>query len=349
MMKSPFPIGPRLIVAVLLGTLSLKAQPEIDFAIYDDRPLTEGTVWSPSLTSLQALLDRFGYTHETLSPLTINESSTWTGRYRALIVPGGWAGGYNFYTNATGYSRIRSFVFSGGGYLGFCAGAFFASDRVEWQPEPDQPVEFYDYPLNLFPGVAFGTVDDLIGWETSTGLNAIRFGAEMIEMDITDDLPWYSPERLDVLYYGGSAFRPTSGNWGQTEILARYPTTNEVAMIRFAFGSGTVFLSGVHPEISLDATTDRTFQDPANQRFLRAMIASVLGEEPIPPLQVVPSVAQGLEWTGEIGFQYQVEGLLASVWTPVGDPLVGTGETLRFDIPPDSPATDWRVVPAPLE
>jgi hypothetical protein len=134
---------------------------------------------------------------------------------------------------------IRSFVSQGGGYVGFCAGGFFATAKVG-------TTEFEG--LGILPGST----------RQYTGVPP-----EAIEKDLAVMVPtlWtgaggnvQAPERA-MYWEGGPEFILSEAEQAITEITARYiepkdPTgqTGPVASVRTQFGRGRVYVAGEHPE-----------------------------------------------------------------------------------------------------
>lgn len=134
---------------------------------------------------------------------------------------------------------IRSFVSQGGGYVGFCAGGFFATAKVG-------TTEFEG--LGILPGST----------RQYTGVPP-----EAIEKDLGVIVPtlWTSaggnvqaPERA-MYWEGGPEFILSEAEQAITEVTARYiepkdPTgqTGPVASVRTQFGRGRVYVAGDHPE-----------------------------------------------------------------------------------------------------
>lgn len=131
---------------------------------------------------------------------------------RLLVVPGG-----NFEQIGTGLAprttaQLRNAIGGGLGYLGICAGAFFAGASP------------YNG-LNLTSGVRF----PFYGLED----RGIRKAAVAITIAAgpTLDHYWEDGPQLD--------------GWG--EVVARYPN-GAPAVVQGTFGQGSVILSGIHPE-----------------------------------------------------------------------------------------------------
>lgn len=132
---------------------------------------------------------------------------------------------------------IKDFVTHGGGYVGFCAGAFLSTETFGWE-------DFLDQGLGFFPGQSF--YYDLFDPELSA-----RLQAKIVPVE------WNGKKR-QVYWELGPYFAPASITHS-TEVVAYYPklksNTADVARamtIRGSFGSGRVFVTAVHPEAPQD-------------------------------------------------------------------------------------------------
>jgi glutamine amidotransferase-like uncharacterized protein len=115
-------------------------------------------------------------------------------------------------------NEIRSFVHGGGAYVGFCAGGFYATERIG---------ELKDPGLGLIPG--------------STALyEKIDTDAGLLELN------WAGKPR-GLYWEGGPAFYPPTDGSAPAEVMATYPD-GTAAAVRAAYGSGRVYVTGVHPE-----------------------------------------------------------------------------------------------------
>ena len=150
--------------------------------------------------------------------------------------PSGFSEEYRWYVQ--GRDKIRDFVSEGGGFIGACAGAFYASTTMLWQDGDGS-----DYPLNLFGGKAIGPLGTPVYW------------GEPASLLLTDDQPANSSldPVLDVCYLDGPYFSADPDQ--AVEILAQYEANAEAAVISFQYGEGTVLLMGPHPELGYNAET----------------------------------------------------------------------------------------------
>jgi len=242
-----------------------------DVAIYDDAgaKLLDGTAysgaWAPGVTAIKNMLTNLGYTYEVISYADLNTSpQNFSKLYKIILVPGGFASYYNYWISLAGKQRIRDFVAAGGGYYGICAGAFFATDRTNWEGiEYDDTYlvnavinrnawgEITGYDLNLFPGVGTGPMNAIADfWTTHYNMTTLRFNSTSSILQNYKQAPFSE----DVLYYGGPWFQADSG--ASVAVLATYDYNSKPAIVAFSYGKGRVILSGPHPEIEEDSDRD---------------------------------------------------------------------------------------------
>lgn len=185
----------------------------------------------------------------------------WESSTAAIVFPGGRDIPYLEELRGAGNARIRRYVHDGGVYIGFCAGAYYASDRISFEAGSNIQV-IGDRELGFFPGLALGAVARPYTYSDESGACLVplrRFH------------PGSHHDEEDVLAYsnGGCAFildekEPRSSN---VETLARYcaPVCERQgltdlllpAVVRVRVGQGVAVLSGVHPELSPQYALDR--------------------------------------------------------------------------------------------
>ncbi|MBI2340245.1 MAG: hypothetical protein HYU99_07775 [Deltaproteobacteria bacterium] len=233
---------------ILLLSPPAPAQDKIDFAVYSDKSggayFKDYGVWPEGVAYLEQMLSRLKYSHNTISPKDLNGGADPLSGYRVLLIPGGYAPWYNKFINATGKGRIRNFIKSGGAYLGICAGAYFAADRVQWINA------VYDdesgYSLDLFDGAATigGDLNKIADYYAGHWAN-IPFVLN------TDNalLQGYksAPLTQNFVYMAGPYFEPDGK--AKITVLATGADNHLPAMVAFGYGSGRVILMAPHPEI----------------------------------------------------------------------------------------------------
>jgi glutamine amidotransferase-like uncharacterized protein len=149
---------------------------------------------------------------------------------------------------------IRDFVKLGGGYVGFCAGAFMAT---EW--------------IGHTGGEGFGFVNGMT--------NLYHKGWDMAEVK------WLGQDRV-IWFEGGPYFY---GYDDTVEVTATY-ATGAAAAVRTEYGKGRVWVTGLHPEAPLNWSTDDGVVDPdgTEQHLAAQMVrwAARLPEKKINPSSV---------------------------------------------------------------
>ena len=174
--------------------------------------------------------------------------------YDLLMWPGGHYPAYWDEVGLEGKSEIQEFVSGGGGYLGICAGAYYAADYMVWMdddayPPPEYKVEGDELNLDLFPGVARGPIFEIAerpepGW-AMTEINLV---------DQTHSITESMPNPMTMLYAGGPYLEAYDN--ASVSILGEYVVTGKPAMIACDYGDGRVFLIGPHGEVEEGSDRD---------------------------------------------------------------------------------------------
>lgn len=187
--------------------------------------------------------------------------------YTALIVfPGGADLQYCREFNGEGNTIISQYVRRGGRFLGFCAGGYYGSSRVEFEVGNKEMEVSGSRELKFFPGVARGAVYK--GFEYGNHAKAIAASIE-VNKSVIGESQNEIPEELFVYCNGGCVFVDAEKYKSNgIEVIARYKDDLEVkgsdigsdnidhlkpaAVVYAKVGEGSVILSGVHPEFSPD-------------------------------------------------------------------------------------------------
>ena len=196
--------------------------------------------WMDGVIAFEHFLDWKGVAHERVTRDTINKSDL-RGRFTAIYFPGGYAGDYTTAITAVGARHIKDFVNDGGGYIGICAGAYYAARTIEWEGQT------FPGELDLFEGTASGALSVIRAWPgycmTSISLNGFN------------PITRYQRSKLTTMYFGGPSFRPDAGKTMDT--IATWDLAgNTPAIITVTYGNGRVLLVGPHPEIEENSTRD---------------------------------------------------------------------------------------------
>jgi glutamine amidotransferase-like uncharacterized protein len=193
--------------------------------------LFTGTGTSPGdVAALETILNTNHFNYATVSAAELNGMDVdRIRRYRLLIVPGG-----NFVEMGNSLTlrttaNIRDGVQNGLNYLGICAGAFLAGSF----PQPYKA-------FNLTSGVQFGFYDAARSLHKTTVTIAIAGGPT-----------------LDQYWEDG----PQLTGWGA--VVAKYPDGTP-AIVQGNFGTGSVILTGIHPEAPESWRRGMTFTTPAS-------------------------------------------------------------------------------------
>jgi glutamine amidotransferase-like uncharacterized protein len=211
------------------------AAPPAAVALYAD----DGC-WAESDSALEQMYHWMGMSVTKVNASQIRDQGL--SAYRLLCIPGGDMYKYSGSLGADGVAKIREFVSGGGGYIGICGGAYFASKKVVWKG-----ITLPMNSLRLFDGTAQGPWDEIVPFPES-GLCTLRIPDH--SHAITRDVP----DSLRVLYYWGPALLPDSTYTGA--VLARYGIGNRPAALATTYGRGRVFLIATHPEIEEGSPRD---------------------------------------------------------------------------------------------
>ncbi|MDB5491675.1 MAG: biotin apo-protein ligase-related protein [Micavibrio sp.] len=152
---------------------------------------------------------------------------------KLLVMPGGADLYYCEKLNGAGNRAIRNFVENGGSYLGICAGAYYACDRIEWARGSDREISG-SRELKLYGGLASGPITEFIqGLDQSWLASATISGADI---------------STSVCYEAGPIFAEPSA--AHEKIIARYTSLpgQPPAIVESQIGKGQVILSSPHIE-----------------------------------------------------------------------------------------------------
>jgi glutamine amidotransferase-like uncharacterized protein len=248
------------LTAILLSTSSgLQATPvapapvKLHVAIYRDKG-----VWPiESSRALPALLEGLGGTYIWVDAAAVNAGvlrKNGKPAFDLLIVPGGWAADYiaqvgGWDAKGPGDDEIRNFVKAGGGYLGFCAGAFAAASTTRWVGKD------YAYTWKLFDGYAVGPLK----WNplTSKGLLGAVHGTAVLDLKATELVGRGLPATVRPTLYGGPHFVLRDPNFPPTgyKVLAEHGEDSTAAIVTFRYpdkDGGQVVLCSFHPSVLTD-------------------------------------------------------------------------------------------------
>jgi hypothetical protein len=175
-----------------------------------------------------------------VGPNDLSDSSTATDvanlfkNAKVWIQPGGIAETAFFTMSFRLRTEIVSFVSNGGGYVGFCAGAFMATANIGASRYAG---------FGIFPGITH-----------ALGYESIIAGQDYTLMPVT----WNGFHR--TMYFEGGPYLGVEGT--SAEVVATFDDTGLVAAARATYGKGRVFISGPHPEAPLIWSSEDGVIDP---------------------------------------------------------------------------------------
>ena len=200
--------------------------------IYSDVDFPQPSVWHVGVAKIKKLFA--GVSHAVITRADINDEKYSLSRFDCIIFPGGYAyPGYTEHISQIGKQRLRTYVESGGKYIGICAGAYFAGQNIIYSGEDVTQVGNYDLCLysGTIRGPAYKSHYDL-RWKSTK----IIFENDVIRMK-----------------YAAAPYFDECGT-----VIARY-LDNTPAIVSEKCGDGEVLLFGPHPELNSDSRTKRLF------------------------------------------------------------------------------------------
>jgi biotin--protein ligase len=193
--------------------------------------------YDDTVAVLEALLKPH-YVVQKVTPIELEEHP-WQTSCALLVFPGGRDIPYLERLKGAA-PRIAKWVQEGGAYLGFCAGAYFACDRIEWEVDTHLQVKG-PRPLKFFPGLSVGCVFPGFQYDGEQGARAVT---------IVDERD--GSQKRYIYYNGGGEFVLPEQESG-VEVLARYTgeAQGKVAAVSCTVGKGRVVLWHPHIEYSI--------------------------------------------------------------------------------------------------
>ncbi len=168
--------------------------------------------------------------------------------YDILIFPPGDLAEYSIKLKSDGKAKIREYVHNGGSFIGISRGAHFACEVADVYGVENE------WGLNLFNGTGIGPVDGYID-------------QHMYTVDINKTIPGMDlssiPDELTMMGWESIRFVPDDNP--PLNVVASFQSNHQPGMISYQYGSGCVFLSGIHPEFEEDGDRDNTAYFDANE------------------------------------------------------------------------------------
>ncbi|KAK9448834.1 biotin-protein ligase [Limtongia smithiae] len=182
----------------------------------------------------------------------------WQQSTSLVAIPGGADLPYCRALNGEGNAKIKAFVRKGGAFLGFCAGGYYGSARVEFEEHDPTYAVVGSRELGFYPGTARGTAFPGFVYDSESGARAVRLRVNreaLPYLRIPEDVDDTDDETFEFASYynGGGLFADADKK--DVTVLARYCDATKVeggdaAIVHIAVGSGGAILTGPHPEFS---------------------------------------------------------------------------------------------------
>lgn len=168
-------------------------------------------------------------------------------------MPGGADLPYCRTLNGEGNRRIRQYVHSGGAYVGFCAGGYYASSRCEFEVGNEKMEVVGDRELEFYPDVCRGPAFSGFQYGSESGTKATELRVETSAFPSSGGI---LPQVFRAYANGGSVFLNASKHKDRgVEVLASYTQQLNVdsgegaaAVVFCKVGEGCALLTGPHPE-----------------------------------------------------------------------------------------------------
>lgn len=199
-----------------------------------------------AVESLRYCLEPY-YAVSTISARAL-QTEPWSSKTSAIVFPGG--ADLLYIRECKPIMRLlKNFVSKqGGSFIGFCAGGYFGTNRVEFA-EGDTSMEVMgSRDLGFFPGTSRGPAFQGFKYDSEEGARAVKVQ--------TGDGDYIS------MYYNGGSVFVDAHKYKNVEILAKYTEKLDVrhsnddseelgaAVILCDVGKGKALLTGPHPEFS---------------------------------------------------------------------------------------------------
>lgn len=160
------------------------------------------------------------------------KETSWVNTCRLLVLPGGRDLPYCNDLHGRAVNNIRTFLDNGGAFIGTCAGAYFASSRIEFAKGTEFEV-VGERELSVFKGASIGPYFEDFNYQNDT--------EKWLLVRCNDEA------NREVFYHGGGYFE-TSALQNNAKIIGSYKE-GAAAMIKVAHpNNGVSLLSHVHFE-----------------------------------------------------------------------------------------------------
>ncbi|KAI8639527.1 biotin-protein ligase [Parasitella parasitica] len=228
-------------------------------------------------TTLKAIL---GHAYDIIKvDASTLKSEPWEETCSLLVIPGGRDSPYCHDLNGQGTAKIKEYVHGGGHYVGFCAGAYFASQNIEFEKGNKDMEVIGSRELGFYPGTSRGTMFPGFVYNSERGAKAVSILQHQ--------------ETFKAYYNGGGYFvRPQQHK--QVKVVCTYQDPGlcddedtVAAGVQCLVGKGSALLFGFHPEYDVNLldltdnddmeqiTQDLTASLPKCREFLSQLLSEI--------------------------------------------------------------------------
>ncbi|KAG0741029.1 hypothetical protein G6F62_003927 [Rhizopus arrhizus] len=237
----------------------------MNILIYDDLGASSNSV-KHTRNTLKTLL---GHAYDIITiDRKVLQLEPWEENCAMLVMPGGRDLPYCEALNGQPNDRISQYVRNGGLYLGICAGAYYASQQIEF--EKDNPVMEIIQPreLGFYPGLCRGTTFPGFVYNSESGARSVVVLTEKealchhyLDSDVPSEIK---------MYYNGGGYFVHPEKYNNVTVLCRFKEhgprcTDEpegpTAIVHCKVDEGDALLIATHPEYDVSSEDLLSFTD----------------------------------------------------------------------------------------
>jgi glutamine amidotransferase-like uncharacterized protein len=175
--------------------------------------------------------------------------------YSVLIMPGGRPDLYSQNLGSEALNIIRSYVASGGGYIGICGGAYLAAETNVWRGWAGEPRVYYQYSdglIGIFNGTADGPIEDF-----APTYRDVHCKIELV--DKYHPIASQLPDTIEYVYDHGPMF--LDENIRPSTVIGTAVNGGKTLLLCTQYNHGRVFLTSGHPEFDETEITWKMFEN----------------------------------------------------------------------------------------
>lgn len=244
----------------------------IDFAVLKSSSANDH-VWDEEGDHLKAFIAKMGWSFADITYDQINQGLLGMGenkKFCSIVLPGGYISARAQMISTVGRQHLRDFIRTGGGYIGFCAGAQHASCRLEiaysagrdnhlhqdfdYQPMTLPLLQLWDVtaraPYDWAPFLDGETLESVRLTTNAPSLKKINLSSSITRMRYHGGPTFYFTQKPAGLEVWGRAMTPSHLRGGH------FRATGQPTIVKFDYEAGRVILFSQHPVFSVDAESD---------------------------------------------------------------------------------------------